>query len=201
MAEMKDRNTEEKAQNLKRADSQKTIKDTAQGSGLRAELFGGKRITERTPITNIKIKKKLPVAVDIIAGILMLVLVCAVIVGSYVLFRYYSNDYDGVDVEYTVTFSVDSELNTYNALKNGELFMDVTGNSVYFGKIVGVETVANEENESVGGVILTVKANVKYRQGEGYSIGDSRLAVGSRLNLRCAEKSLSVLVTALDVEE
>ena len=127
-------------------------------------------------------------------------LVCAVIVGSYLLFRYYSNDYDGVDVEYKISFEVDSGIETYQYLNHGELFMDITGNSVYFGKITEVETVQNPGKDS-GKVIFTVSANVKYRAGEGYSIGDSRLAVGSKYStLRCGETALrDVLVTDLAV--
>lgn len=202
MAEMNSYTKEERAQGLKSADSNKTVKDGSAGAGLRAELFGGKRVSERAVGTDIKIKKRLPVAVDIIAGILMLVLVVAVIIGSYLLFRYYSNDYDGVNVEYKITVKVDSGIDTYYNLKNGELFMDITGNSVYFGKIQSVETV-KDLSEDGGTVILTVKASAKYRDGEGYSIGDSRLAVGSKYTtLRCGEVSLSnVLVTDLVREE
>lgn len=198
MAEMNSYTKEERAQGLKSADSNKTVKDGSAGAGLRAELFGGKRVSERAVGTDIKIKKRLPVAVDIIAGILMLVLVVAVIIGSYLLFRYYSNDYDGVNVEYKITVKVDSGIDTYYNLKNGELFMDITGNSIYFGKIQSVETV-KDLSEDGGKVILTVKASAKYRDGEGYSIGDSRLAVGSKYTtLRCGEVSLSnVLVTDL----
>lgn len=198
MAEMNSYTKEERAKGLKSADSNKTVKDGSAGAGLRAELFGGKRVSERAVGTDIKIKKRLPVAVDIIAGILMLVLVVAVIIGSYLLFRYYSNDYDGVNVEYKITVKVDSGIDTYYNLKNGELFMDITGNSVYFGKIQSVETV-KDLSEDGGKVILTVKASAKYRDGEGYSIGDSRLAVGSKYTtLRCGEVSLSnVLVTDL----
>lgn len=198
MAEMNSYTKEERAQGLKSADSNKTVKDGSAGAGLRAELFGGKRVSERAVGTDIKIKKRLPVAVDIIAGILMLVLVVAVIIGSYLLFRYYSNDYDGVNVEYKITVKVDSGIDTYYNLKNRELFMDITGNSVYFGKIQSVETV-KDLSEDGGKVILTVKASAKYRDGEGYSIGDSRLAVGSKYTtLRCGEVSLSnVLVTDL----
>lgn len=198
MAEMNSYTKEERAQGLKSADSSKTVKDVTAGAGHRAELFGGKRVADRALGSDIKIKKRLPVAVDIIAGILMLVLVLAVIIGSYLLFRYYSNDYDGVNVEYKITVKVDSGIDTYYNLKNGELFMDITGNSVYFGKIESVEMV-KDLSEDGGKVILTVRASAKYRDGEGYSIGDSRLAVGSKYTaLRCGEISLSnVLVTDL----
>ena len=201
MAEINSYIKEENAQGLKGADSNKTIKDAAPGAGLRAELFGTRKIADHAARTDIKVKKRLPVVVDIIAGLLMLVLVCAVIIGSYLLFRYYSNDYDGVDVEYKVAFSVDGGIDTYRYLKNGELFMDVTGNSVYIGKITEVEVVKDPGGES-GRVIFTVAASVKYRAGEGYSIGDSRLAVGSKYSvLRCGEISIAnVLVTDLSVE-
>ncbi len=199
MAEIKDYTNEEKQQTLKGADSHKTVKDTTAGAGLRAELFGTRKMTERAIGSNVKVKKKLPIAIDIIAGLLMLVLVCAVIIGSYLLFRYFSNDYDGVELEYTLSFDVEGELDTYASLKSKELFMDVTGNSVYFGKITGVETVEDEADGVGGKVILTVKANVKHRDGEGYSIGNSRLAVGSKYaSLRCGEINIAnALVTEL----
>ena len=202
MAEIKEYFADKKDQSFKKADSQKAIKDSSASAGLRAELFGGRKIPERAMDSNIKVKKKLPIVVDIISGILMLVLVCTVIIGSYLLFRYYSNDYDGVDVQYKVSFDVGSEINTYHALKDGELFMDVTGNSVYFGKIVAVDIIEDENDGEGGRVILTVKSNVKYREDEGYSIGDSKLAVGSKYSaLRCGEKNLpTVLVTELALE-
>ena len=201
MADINSYIKEEKAQGLKVADSNKTIKDATPGAGLRAELFGTRKIADRAASSDIKVKKRLPIVVDVIAGLLMLVLVCAVIIGSYLLFRYYSNDYDGVDVEYKITINVESGIDTYQYLKNGELFMDVTGNSVYFGKITEVEIVEVPDGGS-GQVIFTVAANVKYRAGEGYSIGDSRLAVGSKYSaLRCGEINLvNALVTDLSVE-
>lgn len=201
MAEINSYKKEEIAQGLKSADSTKTKKDNAAGVGLRAELFGGKKASDRAISSDIKVKKRLPVVVDLIAGLLMLVLVLAVIVGSYVLFRYYSNDYDSARVEYKVTVNVSGKLDTYDALKDGELFMDVTGNSVYFGKIKSVEIIENEDGDG-GRVILTVSASVKHRDGEGYSIGSSRLAVGSKYSsLRCGEINLKdALVTALSVE-
>ena len=204
MAEINKYTKDEQAQGLKSADSTKKAKENPV-VGLRTELFVGKKIKERPVGYAVKVKKKLPVAVDIIAGILMLVLVLAVIIGSYLLFRYYSNDYDGVDVEYQITVSVLDDPDTYKSLEGGELFMDVADNSVYFGKITGVKTVkdpGDHPGNNGGKVILTVQASVKHRDGEGYSVGDSRLAVGSKYAaLRCGETNLyNVLVTALLVE-
>lgn len=201
MAEINSYTKEEKAQGLKSADSKKTVKDAYAGAGLRSEILGRKKITEKAIGSNVKVKKRLPIVVDVIVGILMLVLVCAVIISSYLLFRYFSNDYEGANVEYKVAFTVTDGIDTYEELVNKELFMDVTGNSVYFGKITAVETVADPEGNG-GKVIFTVKASVKHRDGEGYSIGDSRLAVGSKYDtLRSGEVILKdLLVTDLAVE-
>ena len=204
MSEINNYIKNEQAQGLKTADSTKKAKEISY-AGLRTELLGGKKIKDRPVGSAVKVKKKLPVAVDIIAGILMLVLVLAVIIGSYLLFRYYSNDYDGVDVEYQISVSVLDNPDTYRSLEGEELFMDVVDNSVYFGKISKVEVVkdpGDHEGNNGGKVILTVDASVKHRDGEGYSIGDSRLAVGSKYAaLRCGATELyNVLVTALSVE-
>ena len=107
MADINSYIKEERAQGLKSADSKKTAKENSALAGLRTEFFGGKRITDRPASSNIKVKKRLPVVVDVIAGILMLVLVLAVIVGSYMLFRYFSNDYDKVNVEYKLSVRVE----------------------------------------------------------------------------------------------
>ena len=201
MAEINGYKQQERAQGLKSADSSKTIKDNAANTGLRAELFGGKKTSERSIGSDIKVKKRLPIVLDLIAGLLMLALVLAVIVGSYLLFRYYSNDYDTAKVEYKIAINVSGKLDGYEELKGGELFMDVTANSVYFGKIKNVEIIENNTGDG-GRVILTVSASVKHRDGEGYSIGSSRLAVGSKYSsLRCGETNLKdALVTALIAE-
>lgn len=204
MADINSYIKEERAQGLKSADSRKTARENAVVAGLRTELLGGKRIVERSVGSSIKVKKRLPIVLDVIAGILMLVLVLAVIVGSYMLFRYFSNDYDGVNVEYEVCVRVDGELVLYQELVGRELFMDVEGNSVYFGRVTEVESLLDPGSDGSDGgrIIITVQAGAKHRDGEGYSIGDSRLAVGSKYDaLYCGETSLyNVLVTALSVE-
>ena len=201
MADINSYIKEERAQGLKSADSRKTARENNVVAGLRTEFFGGKKIKERPVGSNIKVKKKLPVAVDIIAGILMLVLVLAVIVGSYMLFRYFANDYDKVNVEYKLSVRVDGDLAAYESLVGGELFMDIADNSVYFGRITAIETKADPGSDGTNGgvIILTVSAGAKHRTGEGYSIGDTRLAVGSKYaGLRCGETALyNLLVTEL----
>lgn len=179
--------------NLKREDQKKSYDNGGSGVYHGIDFIGGKRITDKSAGANVKVKKKLPLAVDIIAGIIMLALVLGVIVGSYMLFRYYSNDYETRNVTYTVVFNVEDEINKYASMKNGELYMDVDGNAVYFGKIISTP----EKDAELGRVTLEVNASVKYKKDEGYSIGDNRLAVGSEYKLRWLEKTLSMSVVEL----
>ena len=142
--------------------------------------------------SNVKVKKTLPVVVDIIAGILMLAIVCGIVVGSYMLFRYYSDDYDTKSLSCTVFFNADEELNKYMSMKNGDLYMDFTDNTVYFGRITKVRT--DEDNNRV---ILQVTVDARYRDEEGYSLGEIRLAVGGEYKLRYIENTLNVSLVEL----
>ncbi len=158
-------------------------------------MFVSRRSDPHYMAQRVKIKKKVPLAVDIIAGIFMLILVCAVIIGTYMLFRYYSNDYEGVEITYTVdVYAKKQDLARYMSMRNEEVFMDKDSNAVFFGKITSVEV-----SEKTDHMQLTVKADAKYRLGEGYSIGYTKVAVGSRFTLRCGEESLyDVTVVGLE---
>ncbi len=190
MAEIKNSGPESKQTDLKKADARRAHRSMSQPTDLRKV----NRHAELDQDPDIKVKKRLPLAVDILAGIVMLALVCAILVGSYMLFRYYSNDYDGVSVTYTVAFDTTEDLARHISMRNEEVFIDTEKDTVYFGKIIGVETVGSTGRQG-GRVYMTVKANAKYRKGEGYSIGDERLAVGSSFRLRCIEKRIDVTVT------
>lgn len=192
MPENKKFGTDEKDPNLKKEDQRKISAVQGSGNTHGMDIFGGRRMADKSVGSNVKVKKKLPIAVDIIAGILMLVIVCGVVVGSYMLFRHYSNDYDTKSVTYTVIFNADEELNKYMSMKNGDLYMDSSDNTVHFGKVSEVRT--DEENNRV---ILKVTVSAKYRDGEGYSIGASRLAVGGEYKLRYIENTLNVSVVEL----
>lgn len=186
MAEDKKNITDSGAGGLKKVNNKKS------SVHMGADVFKGQGLNSAQSGASIKVKKKLPLWVDIIAGILMLVILCGVVAGSYMLFRYYSNDYATVDVSYTVILDGVSAENVeeYYSLKDCELFMDTESNSVYFGKITGIGT---EE----GRILVIVSAQTKHRSGEGYLIGESRLALGSELALRCGEKEISAEVVAL----
>ncbi len=195
MSENKKHSLGEREPNLKRADRKKSHGGSEVGQSHGSELFSGKKLSDKVLVgSNVKVKKRLPLAVDIIIGILMLALVCAIIVGAYILFRYYANDYETRNVTYTVIFDAE-DVKKCASMKDQDLFLDVDGNSVYFGKIK--EVLLPENTDGAGQVILTVNASVKYRSGEGYFIGDSRVAVGSTHTLRYIENSITVTVVDL----
>ena len=192
MPENKKFGTDEKDPNLKKEDQRKISAVQGSGNTHGMDIFGGRRMADNSVGSNVKVKKKLPIAVDIIAGILMLAIVCGIVVGSYMLFRYYSDDYDTKSLSCTVFFNADEELNKYMSMKNGDLYMDFTDNTVYFGRITEVRT--DEDNNRV---ILQVTVDARYRDEEGYSLGEIRLAVGGEYKLRYIENTLNVSLVEL----
>lgn len=192
MPENKKFGTDEKDPNLKKEDQRKISAVQGSGNTHGMDIFGGRRMADKSVGSNVKVKKKLPIAVDIIAGILMLAIVCGIVVGSYMLFRYYSDDYDTKSLSCTVFFNADEELNKYMGMKNGDLYMDFTDNTVYFGRITEIRT--DEDNNRV---ILQVTVDARYRDEEGYSLGEIRLAVGGEYKLRYIENTLNVSLVEL----
>ena len=186
MAEDKKNYTDTGASGLKKVNIKKS------NVHMGADVFKGQGLNSAQTGTSIKVKKKLPLWVDIVAGIIMLAIVVGVVVGSYMLFRFYSNEYAEVDVTYTVIVDDVSaeDIAGYYTLKDSELFMDTENNSVYFGKIIKV-------SEDEGRILITVETQAKHRSGEGCFIGDCRLAVGSELDLRCEETNISAEIVAL----
>ncbi len=198
MAEINGGKFDGKQRDLKNADSKKNQGNSSPLLG-RQEDHSARKSAGHAMIGEIKVKKKLPIIADIAAGVLMLALVIGVIIGSYMLFRYYAEDYESITVTYDVVFETYDGTEEYLFMKNKDVFVDTENNTIPFGKIISVET---EEIEGFGvgnRVILTVKAEARYRKGEGYSLGERRLAVGSTFELRCAERVIDVTVTELAV--
>lgn len=180
---------------LKKADAQKSYGDSPTGQIPAAELFGGKKVKEA--VQKRVGKRKLPIAVDVIIGVLMLSLLICAIVGAYMLFRYFSSDYYASSIKYTVVCPCDGDISNYAALKNQSLFYDATDNTYYFGKITDVNVVASAAD---GGnmLVMIVNADVRYRSGEGYSISENRIAVGSEYTVRASNQVLNITVTELE---
>ena len=191
MAEFKNYDTEE--QKLKKADARKMSGEEA--APTVSEMLGGKKTrgAVMAPISVAK-KKGLPIVVDIVVGVVMLALVAAIIVGAYLLFKYYSNEQMGVGVEYTVVCSGD-DLASFASLSNGELYVDADGSSLFFGKVKSIKQAGNDDQKQF---VIKIKLDgVAYKEGEGYLVSGQRLAVGSELALRCGEMTIEGTVVEL----
>lgn len=192
MSEFKKYEAEENK--LKKADAKKA--SAADPSATVSELVGAKKSRVSAAMTPVSVRKnkKLPVVFDVIVAIVMLALVAGLFVGSYMLFKYYSNDYTGVNVRYTVVYEGEN-MHTFAALTNEELFCDIDGNSVYMGKVKEVKI---EKGDNAQQLILTVELDgVRYKKSEGYFVSDQRLAVGSEFTFRHVEKTFDGTVVEL----
>ena len=180
--------------NLKRVDAKKA--DGSDSAVTVSELVSGRKARAGATMTPVSMrkKKKLPIVFDIIVAIAMLALVAALVIGSYMLFKYYSNDYKGVDVKYVVACEGEN-MSEFALLLNEELYCDVEGNTLYFGKVKEVKL---EKGNGSQMIILTLElGGVRYRDTEGYFISDERLAVGASFTFRHGEKTVYGTVVEL----
>ena len=168
---------------LKSADSEKAFGTSGQNSMTEVGIKLGEAIG--VGAAKRKRGKRLPLVLDVVAAVLLVAIVVGVAVGAYHLFRFYTDDYEGVEVEYTFILVSERvwEMN-YRALRNKGLYLDTGDNTIYFGSVVGADIVALEDDPGAGMLTLTVRANVKYKADEGYSIEGNRIAVGSEYRLR-----------------
>lgn len=197
MSESKNYDVKDSRTDLKSADSEKH--DSREGSTqssvsevLEEKIKKKISATERKRNAN---KRKLPVIVDVIVGVLVIAISIGIVAGAFILFRYYSDDYGNEKVEYTVVAHCYGDQSLYRTMKNKELYMDTEDNTLYFGKIASVDLIENAEGENT--LLLTVRATVKYKKGTGYSVGDNRIAVGSEYTLRSENISIEGTVIEL----
>ena len=126
---------------------------------------------------------------------IIVLIALVVVVGTVYLFRYQSDDYGTIEVEYKMIVPCDKDVTYYRPMGNKSIYLDENNNSVYFGKVNNVEFHTDADGNSV--VILTVSADVKYRKNDGYSIGDNRVAVGSEYTVRVEEMSVNGVIIEL----
>ena len=134
-------------------------------------------------------RKRMPIVVDVIIAILLVVMIGAVTAGGFYAFRYFTVDYDTVDVEYTVIISDITA--PENLKKNDQVYCDIEGNTVHFGKIKSISADAN------GNQIIVIAHTVSYKEDVGYSIGSEKLAVGCEYVLR-TEKGTELSGTVVE---
>lgn len=130
----------------------------------------------------LSVKKRLPVYVDIVIGILILAIFAGIVAGAYFLFRYYTDDYEGIELEYVFISPCVESADDYRTIKNKELYCDVDGSTLYFGKVSEFDVINTVDGERY--LVLTVNVDVKYKSGEGYTVGECKIAVGSEYSLR-----------------
>ena len=193
MSENKNYDQLDSTNDLKYADAEK--KSDNLSSAPAADVLG-MRVSEMLSASRSKVnaRKKLPLAADIIIALLMIALLVGAIVGAYSLFRYYTHNYDNVQIEYCIATPYEKDITLYRGLLNSELYCDGSGNTFYVGKVVSVEFSTDQ-----GSVIIIVDCNAKYKAAEGYSVGDCKIAVGEHHLFR--SQVMSVDGTIVEMHE
>lgn len=176
MPDIKNYNKNETEKDLKRADAEKSSGTVSQLAGI---SLSKARKSEDNGFQAIQTaRKRLPIVVDIIIAILFVVIFAGAVVGAYFAFRAFAVDFESVNAEYTMLVITENGAD-YAGLEEQALYLDIDGSVEFFGKIKSVQ--ASEKN---GGVLVVVGATVRYKEGEGYSVGDCKLAVGQEYTLR-----------------
>ena len=177
---------------LKSADAHKK----ESGAGLQSSPGGVKNFKMTSGGAPVNKRKKTPIVADIIAGVLIIAIAIGVVVGTVYMFRYQSNDYGNINIEYQILIYTDKDESYYAPMKNKSLYVDADDNSIYFGKVTDMEFSTDTKGNDV--LILTVSAQVKHRESDGYSISGSRLAVGCEYTVRSESIAVRGIIVELD---
>ena len=159
---------------LKHADSEKKS-DNGSTAGLSDSLGAKMSDVLSSGSARVNARKKLPVIADVVIAVVMVLLIIGAVIGSYYLFRYYTNDYDNLEIEYCIATPCEKDIAIYRGMLNTEIYCDANGNSFYLGKVKSVELSTDQSM-----VLIIVDCSAKYRSSEGYSVGDCRIAVGEQ---------------------
>ena len=130
---------------------------------------------------------------------LALLLIAAIIINMFVplsiLNRF--NKSKEEQIQYTVELLAVDEAFIYNIAENNVVIDAVSKHEL--GKVINVDNNTHyselkyNENEALGwlspypdkyNMLVTITVNAEYDEGEGYSVGDRRIAVGEKLSLR-----------------
>ncbi len=140
-------------------------------------------------------KSKFPIGLDIFISILLILVVAALVVGAYFLIIKFDDAYDNATVEYVLL--VDKS-QAEGIVKGDNVYIDRYGSAVYLGNIIEVDDkveVASAEETSY--VLVKIHADAQYRDDEGYSIDDEKIAVGRSMNVRV--KNMAILCDIVDL--
>lgn len=142
-------------------------------------------------------KSKFPIGLDIFISILLILVVAALVVGAYFLIIKFDDAYDNATVEYVLL--VDKS-QAEGIVKGDNVYIDRYGSAVYLGNIIEVDDkveVASAEETSY--VLVKIHADAQYRDDEGYSIDDEKIAVGRSMSVRVKDKALMGEIVDLSV--
>lgn len=191
MPKFKNYDNSDEKKSLKNADREKITESGMQNNAF--DVFGNKEKDNYYDYRTRKNKarRRLPIAVDIIIAILLLAIVVAVIMGGYFALRYFTIDYDSVNIEYSILVESDN-VKQYADLAGKHIYMDVDGNTLYMGKISEVDIYEND-----GAVVVTVEFEAKYKSEEGYFAEDYKIAVSKKLDVRTDSMKISGKIVEL----
>ena len=139
-----------------------------------------------------KARRRLPIAVDIIIALLLLAITVAIIGGGYFALRYFTIDYESVNVEYSILVEQEN-VKKYADLSGKHLYMDVDSNTLYMGKVKSVDIY-----EADGAAVITVEFEAKYKSEQGYFADDYKIAVGKKLDVRTDSVKISGKIVELE---
>ena len=191
---------------LKFADAEKSVLDIPEKKGMSGAEFLKKesKMNEkgRGNINALfKKKKKFPLALDIIIAILAIAIVAGAIFGAYFAFVYFADDSEEITVEYVI---LAKKTNSSNITKGNDVYFDKESKAYYFGNVVDVSYdvdvtgVSNPLGIQVEYMLVSVRATVNYRNDDGYSINEQKIAVGKDITFRAGQNSYSGTIVELN---
>ncbi len=140
-------------------------------------------------------KRSVPLALDIIVSLVIILIVAALVVGAYFVFKNYTGSYKDVNIQYTLLISNTDEISNPDALKDKDIYLDCDANTYYFGKITNATVIKGADGKKQ--ITLDVSVSSKYRKGEGFSIEENRIAVGAQYSLRIEEDGFDAAIVEI----
>lgn len=194
---MSNRRNKEKIQHrLKHADREKST-DSAVSSVNKqfAEKYNKVRGNVSSVFTR---KSKFPLGLDIFISILLIVIVAALVVGAYFLVIKFDDAYDNATIEYVLLVDKNQ---AEGVIKGDNVYIDRHGAVAYLGNVIDVNSNVSvaSNNGSVQYVAITVHADAQYRDDEGYSVDDEKIAVGKPISVRVKNATLACEIIELFV--
>ena len=190
------KNNEKLHENLIRADKEKSADSNSSAAN---NNFIEKYTKTRGNISSVVTKKKkFPIFLDIIISFILVLLVAALVAGTYYLIIRFDDSYDNATVEYVLL--VDSSV--LEGLQKGDnIYIDKSGSVIYLGNIIDINNNISVDNPYAATqyVALTVRADVRYRDDEGYNIDDEKIAVGRSIRVRINNNALNGEIVELTV--